>query len=146
MFCTRSVLELFFPVTEPIRAAGMGEMPRLGDRLGLEKAVEAPASSWAPARRRLRGRMDAVSESRPAGRSVLEEEVREGIIASGMLPTGPWASTRGRGNDSGWASDRGGYDNHGTVRFMTARCRVVRHGASCDGGWSDYRGVFRCRR
>lgn len=144
-----SALELFLPVTEPIRAAGMGEMPRLGDRLGLEKAVEAPASSWVPARRRLRGRIDAVSESRAAGRSVLEEEVREGIMASGMLPTGPGASTRGRGSDSGWASDRGGgYDNHGAVRFMmkTARCRAERHGASCGGGWSDYRGVFRYQR
>lgn len=119
VFCTKSVPELFLPVIEPIWVAGMGEAPRLGDRLGLEMAEDDAAPSWALARRRFRGRMDAVSGSRAASRSVLEEEVREGFMASGILRTEPGASTRGNGSDNVGASDRGRCD-HGKRRYMAA--------------------------
>lgn len=76
----------------------MGEAPRLGVRLGLDKAEGDPAPSCVLRRRRLRGRIDAVSDSRDVGKRVLEEEVREGIIASGILLDEPRASTRGDGN------------------------------------------------
>lgn len=89
---------MFLPVTEPIRVDGIGEAPRLGVRLGLDKAEGDPVLSCVLRRRRLRGRIDAVSESRAVGKRVLEEEVREGIIASGILPNGPGASTRGDSN------------------------------------------------
>jgi hypothetical protein len=48
------------------------------------------------------------------------EEVREGVIASGILPSGPGASTRGNGSDNGWASDRGPFD-YKKVRFLSGR-------------------------
>ena len=117
VLCTTSDLALFLPVTEPIRAAGMGEAPRLGDRLGLEKAEDEAAPSWVLARRRLRGRMDDASESWAAGRRVLEDEVRDGFIASGILRTKPGASTHGNnGSESGGASDRGRSDHGSTMR------------------------------
>jgi hypothetical protein len=47
--CTTGIPESFLPVTEPICAAGIGVVPRLGDLLGfeLETAEDDSGSSWA---------------------------------------------------------------------------------------------------
>lgn len=72
-----------------MRACGMGEAPRLGVRLGVTRDEDDPPSCWVLRRRRLRGRMEEVSESREAGIKVLEEELREGGIALGIFPVRP---------------------------------------------------------
>ena len=98
-----------------MRAAGMGEASRVGERPGLDNAERERSASLlrALARRRLRGR---ASGSRPAGARVLDDDsddarrFGEGIIRSGagvaVLARRP--RTSGRNDDvvKKWASDR----------------------------------------